>query len=148
TFSLPNAPFAQELTPLADTSRLVSIGGSLTEIIYALGEQDRLVARDETALYPPAAAELPDVGYMRAPPPEGVLSVRPTALLVIDGSGPPEALDILAHAGVAYQSVPESYSHEGILVKVRAVGQALDIADKAEILIAELDASLTAVEAR
>src|SRR5690606_5491168 len=86
--------------------------------------------------------------YMRALAPEGVLSVRPTALLVIDGSGPPEALDILAHAGVAYQSVPESYSHEGILVKVRAVGQALDIADKAEALATELDASLTAVEAR
>jgi len=125
---------AQELHEFADTSRLVSIGGSLTEIIYALGEDSKLVARDQTALYPEAALALPDVGYMRALAPEGVLSVSPSALLVIDGSGPPESLDVLSHAGVEYQTVPESYSADGVLVKIRAVGQALGVADKAEAL--------------
>jgi iron complex transport system substrate-binding protein len=146
TMALP--AIAQDLKPFADSSRLVSIGASLTEIIYALGEEEKLVARDQTALYPEAAAKLPDVGYARALAPEGVLSVAPTALLVTEGSGPPEALDVLAHAGVEYQTVPESYSHEGILVKVRAVGQALDVREKAEALAAEIDADLKAAEAR
>lgn len=146
TLALPTT--AQDLHPFADSSRLVSIGGSLTEIIYALGEDDKLVARDQTALYPEAAAKLPDVGYMRALAPEGVLSVNPTALLVIEGSGPPEALDVLSHAGVEYQTVPEGYSHEGILVKIRAVGQALDAEEKAEALAAKIDAGLQAAEAR
>ncbi|MDB5585520.1 MAG: hemin transporter substrate-binding protein [Devosia sp.] len=146
--ALSTASFAQDLKPFADTSRLVSIGGSLTEIIYALGEEKRLVARDQTATFPEAALALPDVGYMRALAPEGVLSVTPTALLVIDGSGPPEALDVLAHAGVDYQTVPEGFSHEGILTKVRAVGQALGVPEKAEALATELDAALKAVEAR
>jgi iron complex transport system substrate-binding protein len=146
--STPMQSFAQDLKPFADTSRLVSIGGSLTEIIYALGEEKRLVARDQTATFPEAALALPDVGYMRALAPEGVLSVTPTALLVIDGSGPPEALDVLSHAGVDYQTVPEGFSHAGILAKVRAVGQALGVPDKSEALAAELDASLKAVEAR
>ncbi len=140
--------FAQDLQPFADSSRLVSIGGSLTEIIYALGEEDKLVARDQTALFPEAATKLPDVGYMRALAPEGVLSVDPTALLVIEGSGPPEALDVLSHAGVEYQTVPEGYSHEGILVKVRAVGEALGVEDKAEALAKEIDTALKAAEAR
>jgi iron complex transport system substrate-binding protein len=148
TLALVCTPHAQELKPFADPSRLVSIGGSLTEIIYALGEEDRLVARDQTATYPPEALAIPDVGYMRALAPEGVLSVSPTALLVIDGSGPPEALDVLSHAGVAYQSVPETFSHQGILTKVRAVGQALDVEGKAEALASELDIALKAVEAR
>jgi len=139
---------AQDLQEFADSSRLVSIGGSLTEIIYALGEEERLVARDQTALFPEAATQLPDVGYMRALAPEGVLSVNPTALLVIEGSGPPEALDVLSHTGVQYQAVPESFSHEGILVKVRAVGQALGVQDKAESLISEIDTALKSVEAR
>jgi iron complex transport system substrate-binding protein len=139
---------AQELKPFADTSRLVSIGGSLTEIIYALGEEENLVARDQTALYPEAALALPDVGYMRQLAPEGVLSVSPSALLVIEGSGPPEALEVLSHAGVEYQTVPEGFSHEGILTKVRAVGQALGVTDKAEALAARLDAALKDVEAR
>ena len=139
---------AQDLHPFADSSRLVSIGGSLTEIIYALGEEDRLVARDQTALYPAAATELPDVGYMRRLAPEGVLSVGPSALLVLEGSGPPEALEVLSAAGVEYQTVPESFSAEGILAKVRAVGLALDVADKAAELAAELDGALEAVAAR
>ena len=139
---------AQELHPFADSSRLVSIGGSLTEIIYALGEEGRLVARDQTALFPPAVAELPDVGYMRQLAPEGVLSVSPTALLVVEGSGPPEALEVLASAGVEYQTVPESFSHAGILLKVRAVGQALGVSDKAEALATSLDADLTALDQR
>lgn len=137
---------AADIVPFADTSRLVSIGGSLTEIIYALGEDGRLVARDSTGTYPEAATALPDVGYMRALAPEGVLSVSPSALLVIDGSGPPEVLDVLQQSGVPYQTVPEGFSHEGILAKVRAVGTALDVKEKAEALVAELDADLKAAE--
>lgn len=139
---------AQDLHPFADSSRLVSIGGSLTEIIYALGEEGKLIARDQTATYPEAVLALPDVGYMRQLAPEGVLSVSPSALLVIEGSGPPEALDVLSHAGVEYQTVPEGFSHDGILIKVRAVGQALGVPDKAEALATELDTALKAVEER
>nr|WP_233280483.1 hemin ABC transporter substrate-binding protein [Devosia rhizoryzae] len=145
-FSLPHAASAQELTAFADTSRLVSIGGSLTEIIYALGEEGRLVARDQTATYPEAVNALPDVGYMRQLAPEGVLSVSPTALLVLEGSGPPDALDVLSHAGVAYQTVPESYSAEGVVAKVRAVGEVLGVADKAETLAAELETEFAALK--
>ncbi|SEQ37022.1 iron complex transport system substrate-binding protein [Devosia sp. YR412] len=139
---------AQELKPFADTSRLVSIGGSLTEIIYALGEEGKLVARDQTALFPEAALTLPDVGYMRQLAPEGVLSVSPSALLVIEGSGPPEALEVLSHAGVEYQTVPESYSADGVLVKIRAVGQALGVADKAEAFAAEIEQQFAELAAR
>lgn len=143
-----SATVAQELTPFADTSRLVSIGGSLTEIIYALGEEEKLVARDQTAVYPEAAQALPDVGYMRQLAPEGVLSFSPSALLVIEGSGPPEALEVLSQAGVEYQTVPESYSAEGVLLKIRAVGQALGAAEKAEALATETETQFAELAAR
>ena len=35
-----------------DASRIAAIGGSVTEIVYALGEERRLVARDSTSVYP------------------------------------------------------------------------------------------------
>jgi len=139
---------AQELHEFADTTRLVSIGGSLTEIIFALGEEGKLVARDQTALYPEAVLALPDVGYMRQLAPEGVLSVSPSALLVIEGSGPPEALEVLSHAGVEYQTVPESFSAEGVLVKIRAVGQALGAVDKAEALAVDIEQQFADLAAR
>jgi len=139
---------AQDLEKFADTSRLVSIGGSLTEIIFALGEEGRLVARDQTALFPEAALDLPDVGYMRQLAPEGVLSVSPTALLVLEGSGPPEALEVLSHAGVEYQTVPESYSGDGVVAKIRAVGEALGVEDKAEAYATETAQQFTDLAAR
>lgn len=146
--SLATTVSAEELRPFADPSRLVSIGGSLTEIIYELGENEKLVARDQTAIWPEAVNNLPDVGYMRALAPEGVFSVNPSALLVIEGSGPPEALDVLSHAGVEYQTVPESYSADGVITKVHAVGQALGVATKADALAQKLETQFDALEAR
>lgn len=136
-----------EVTPFTDPSRLVAIGGSLLEIVYALGEEGKLVARDTTGVYPPEAMALPDVGYMRALSPEGVLAVNPSALLVVEGSGPPETLDVLAKGSVPYVTVPDDFSHEGVLAKVRTVGKALGVADKAEALATELDQQMQAAEA-
>jgi iron complex transport system substrate-binding protein len=129
-----------------DTSRIASIGGSITEIVYALGEQDKLVARDSTSLYPDAALKLPDVGYMRQLSPEGVLSVNPTGLLVVEGSGPKETIDVLKKASVPFISVPETFDHAGILEKIRVVGKAFGADEKAAALSAEVDADLAAAE--
>ncbi|WP_376742541.1 heme/hemin ABC transporter substrate-binding protein [Paradevosia shaoguanensis] len=137
---------AQDLKPFPDTSRLVAVGGSLTEIIFALGEEDRLVGRDSTAVYPEEALKLPDVGYMRALSPEGVLSVNPSALLVLEGSGPKEALDVLSKASIPYETVPEGFTHEGILAKIKAVGQALGVEDKAKQLAETVDKDLKDAE--
>lgn len=96
---------------LADpASRVVSLGGAVTEIVFALGEEDRLVARDTTSDHPAAAEELPDVGYIRALSAEGVLSVSPDLILAEEGAGPPEAVELLkrAHARRIRQAQPRS----------------------------------------
>ena len=129
-----------------DTSRIASVGGSITEIVYALGEQDKLVARDSTSVYPEAALTLPDVGYMRQLSPEGVLSVNPSGLLVLEGSGPKEAIDVLKKASIPFITVPETYDHAGILEKIRVVGKAFDADEKAAELAAAVDADLAAAE--
>jgi len=130
----------------SDASRIASIGGSITEIVYALGEEGHLVARDSTSSYPREALKLPDVGYMRALSPEGVLSVNPSGILALHGSGPREAVDVLKKSSVPFIEVPEHYSHEGIIEKIRIVGKALGVDAKAEKLAAEMDAKLTAAE--
>lgn len=130
----------------ADPSKIAAIGGSITEIVYALGEEKHLVARDSTSNYPKAALDLPDVGYMRQLSPEGVLSVNPTGILALHGSGPREAVDVLKKTSIPFIEVPEHYSHEGILEKVRIVGKALGVDAKAEVLAKALDAKLTAAE--
>ena len=130
----------------ADNSRIVSIGGSITEIVYALGEEDRLIARDSTSVHPEAVFKLPDVGYMRALSPEGVLSVNPSGILALAGSGPKETVDVLKKASVPFIEVPETHDSEGILEKIRIVGKALGVDAKAEELAGSVAGELKAAE--
>jgi iron complex transport system substrate-binding protein len=130
-----------------DTSRVVTVGGSLTEIVYALGEEGKLVGRDSTSVFPAEALELPDVGYMRALSPEGVLSISPSLIILLEGSGPPEALDVLGKASVPLVTVPESFTRDGILEKIRVVGDVLHVEDKASKLAAQVAADIDAAQA-
>lgn len=130
-----------------DTSRVVTVGGSLTEIVYALGEEGRLVARDSTSVFPEEATALPDVGYMRALSPEGVLSIDPSVIVLLEGSGPPEALDVLRKASVPLVTVPERFDRAGILEKIAIVGDVLDVEDKAARLAEEVSAQIEAAQA-
>ncbi|MCV2448789.1 hemin ABC transporter substrate-binding protein [Paracoccus sp. DMF] len=131
-----------------EARRVLPLGGSVTEIVYALGEQDRLVGRDTTSNWPPEANALPDVGYVRALAPEGVLSVSPDLIIAEDGAGPPEAVSVLKAAGVPYVTVDESYDAEGVLKKVDAVAGALGVAEKGRALHEKLAADLKAAAER
>ena len=127
---------------------IVAIGGSVTEIIYALDQDHRLVARDTTSIYPEAATQLPDVGYIRALSPEGVLSVNPDLIITEDGAGPPEAIEILDAAQIPFVVVPDGYTRQAVVDKIRAVGSALDVEDAAELLADQVDAELNAAQAK
>jgi iron complex transport system substrate-binding protein len=137
---------AQEMQK-PDTSRLVSVGGAITEIIYALGEDGRLVGRDSTSLYPEAATKLPDVGYMRQLSPEGVIGINPSAIIAVEGSGPPETLAVLKEAKIPFQTIPETFDRDGILSKIRAVGDFLGVPEKAAVLADQVKADLDAAVA-
>ncbi|WP_208435190.1 heme/hemin ABC transporter substrate-binding protein [Bartonella phoceensis] len=129
---------AEPTAHFSENARIVSIGGSLTEIIYELGAQDQLVARDSTSVYPQDALKLPVLGYMRALSPEGVLSRAPEGILIIEGSGPASTIDILKKTSIPIIIVPENYSRESVLEKVRIVGRAVHREKQADILIKKL----------
>lgn len=59
--------------------RIVVAGGSLTELIYAMGAGKRVVGVDETTSYPPETTKLPHIGYWKQLSSEGILSLRPIA---------------------------------------------------------------------
>ncbi|WP_134680486.1 heme/hemin ABC transporter substrate-binding protein [Paracoccus ravus] len=138
------APLHAESHP--DASRVLAIGGSVTEIVYALGEQDRLVGRDTTSNWPPEASALTDIGYMRALSPEGVLSVSPDLILAEEGAGPPEAVSVLKSAELPYVTIPEGYDMKGVLAKVDAVAEALGVPEQGRALQDRLAAELSQAE--
>lgn len=127
--------------------RVISIGGSVTEIVYMLEQQDRLVGRDTTSSFPPEAESLPDVGYKRALSPEGVLSLAPDLVLAEEGSGPHETIAVLESARVRFVNVPTGYGAEAIRAKIEVVGDALGVPDQGRQLADRIEAELEAAVA-
>lgn len=120
-------------TPHPDAN-ILSIGGSVTEIVYALDQGHRLLARDTTSIFPAQATNLPDVGYIRALSAEGVLSVAPSLIISEEGAGPPETIAVLEAAAIPFVTIPDGYDAQSVITKVRAVGDALGVEDKADQL--------------
>jgi iron complex transport system substrate-binding protein len=132
----------------AEGERIVAVGGALTEIFYALERQDRLVAVDTTSLYPTRAlTDKPNVGYFRSLSAEGVLSVRPSLVVALQGAGPPPAIRSLADAGVRIVTVADTPSSEGVGAKIEAVGGVADASEAAARLAADVRARFEALAA-
>jgi iron complex transport system substrate-binding protein len=122
----------------ATAPRIVSVGGALTETVYALGAEHLLVGADTTSLHPAAATQLPSVGYARALSAEGVLSLRPTRLLAGPEAGPPVVMRQLAAAGLDILQLGTDHRIEGLLQRTRQIGQALGRDTAAQALVATL----------
>lgn len=131
---------------LAD--RVITLGGSVTEIAVALGAESRLVARDTTSNFPASVEALPDVGYIRALSPENILALDPSLIIAEGDAGPPEAVEVLKSAGIPFILVPEATDPAGIAAKITAVAQALALPDEGKTLAETVAADLAAVETR
>ena len=95
--------------------RIVSIGGAITETLYALGAQTELVGVDTTSLYPAAARSLPSVGYARQLSAEGVLSLQPSLVVAAEEAGPPAVLRSLEAARVPLVVLDGQHRFEGVV---------------------------------
>ncbi|PEN07737.1 hemin ABC transporter substrate-binding protein [Longimonas halophila] len=126
-----------------EAERILPLGGSVTEIVYALGEGERVVGVDASSVYPEAATEKPDVGYYRQLSAEGVLSLNPALILALEGTGPPAVLDQLRSADVRVETIADEPTVEGAKQKIRRVAELLGRADAGDELIAEMERQLS-----
>lgn len=120
--------------------RIVSLGGDITETIYALDAQAVLVGVDSTSEWPATAHALPDVGYVRQLAAEGVLSLRPQLIIATHDAGPPGVLAQLRSAGVSIETLPVSYTPDEVVAKVRTIGHLLGKDDAATALVSKMRA--------
>ena len=138
SFSLVMGIFASALAvekPNPEAKRIVSVGGTVTEILYGLGAGDRIIARDSTSVYPSEAATKPDVGYMRTLSAEGLLSQQPDLILAEDGAGPADVVGILKASEVPYVTIDTPPTAEAVSQKIRDVAAAVGLEEKAEAMV-------------
>jgi iron complex transport system substrate-binding protein len=125
--------------------RLVTVSGAITEVVYLLGAEGQLVGTDTTSLYPAAARATPKVGYMRQLSAEGLLSLKPDAIIATNESGPSVVLDQVRSAGVKVEIIEADHSWGEVQRKVQAVGRAAAREAQARELQARLDAEWSQV---
>ena len=125
--------------------RIVSVSGATTEIVYALGAEKQLVGTDTTSLFPAAALQTAKVGYMRALSAEGLLSLKPDAVIGTTEAGPGVVMDQIRTAGVKVELVNADHTWGEVQRKVAAVGRATSRTAEAAALQTRLDAQWAAV---
>lgn len=137
--ALPLTAFA------APQEKIVSLGGDVTEIIYALGAGSSLVARDSTSLWPTPATALADVGYLRQLNAEGILAMRPTLVLASVQAQPSLVLKQVEQSNVKVVSVPGSNSLRVIDEKIRVIAEATHRTEQGEALRKNVQQALAAL---
>ncbi|QIB35562.1 heme/hemin ABC transporter substrate-binding protein [Ancylobacter pratisalsi] len=148
------APFSQlqaeeaAHSTASEARRVVAIGGSVTEILFALGLGDRVIAVDTSSTYPPeAVAERPNVGYIRALSPEGVLSVGPDLIIAQEGAGPPDAVAVLKGASIPFETIAEARDAKGVIANIQTVATLMGTSERGEALAEAVKRDFLAVAA-
>jgi iron complex transport system substrate-binding protein len=127
---------------VTSVERIVGLGGSVSETVYALGLGGQVVATDTSSTYPPDVARLPRVGYARTLAAEGVLALRPTVILGTEEAGPPAAVEQLRGAGTPLLLVPDPPAVAAAARKIELLSRALGVPARGQVLLAELEADL------
>ncbi len=147
TSALRSSALAADSPSPSGTVRILSLGGDVTEILYALGQSDKIVAVDTTSLFPASALkDKKSVGYLRTLSAEGVLSVNPTLIIASEQAGPPEVVKAIKGGGVQYVDIEEKQTAEGVPDKVRRIGRIIGAEADAQKLAAKIEADFAALD--
>ena len=89
TFEVPGNP-----------SRVVALAPSITEIIYDLGQERRLVGVTQYSTYPPEAEALPRIGSYVRPDIERIIALKPDLCLATKDGNPKHIVDKIVSLGI------------------------------------------------
>jgi len=125
--------------------RIIALAPSHVELVFALGCGRRMVGVGDHCVHPPKALDLPRCGGTFDPNYEQMLALRPD-LLVVQGRA--EKADAFCRRyGVPILRL-EIEDLESLYAGTRELGQALDVEDAAEQLVAQIQSELDALRRR
>lgn len=133
---------------LAAPERIVAADGSLTEIVYRLQGQDKLVGVDTTSNYPEQASSLPQIGYKRAISVEGVLSLSPDIMIATEDSGPPKSINQLVQTGLNIQTFSSAPDLAAVESKITGIAELLGKQEQGQALWQQVKQQIDAAQAK
>ena len=127
----------------------VSLAPSITEILFAMGMGDHLLAVTQWCAYPPEARKLRDsgaqVGSIDKPDREAIAAYRPDLIIGTDFTSP-EVYSALENPPRTMAIALSHGSMEDVVVDIATIGKAIGVPGKALALISDLEEKRRAVE--
>jgi iron complex transport system substrate-binding protein len=131
----------------AQVRRIVTLSPDLTETIYALGLEDRLVGDTSYCDTPAAAKQKPHIGQPLNPSLEAIVALQPDLVLASTSINRRETVDALAKLGIAvYASNPRTVRE--VLASIARMAQVMGADAQGNALVARLQARLDKLQAR
>jgi iron complex transport system substrate-binding protein len=132
---------------LAPPARIISLVPSVTEILFTIGAQGRLVGRTDFCDYPAEARRKPSVGGMLAPSLEGLVALKPDLVVATTAGNRHETFDQIARLKIpVYLVNPVTVSD--VLELLGRLGRLTERVDAADRLVATMRERIEAVSAR
>ena len=137
------------LSQAQSSQRIVSLNGTVTEILCELGLQNQIVGTDVTSTYPEAMAKSPKVGHNRNIGAEAVLALRPTIIIGAKTNGgmdvKSEVIQQFQRAGVKTVFLDQAATVAGAKDLINQVAATFGLSAKAPALAKKIDADLARV---
>jgi iron complex transport system substrate-binding protein len=127
--------------------RIVSLAPSLTESIYALGLQDRLVGDTDYCDYPPDAQKKTKVGGAINPSLEQIAALRPDLVLVTKSLNRLETVNALDHLGISSYAT-DPHTVQEIISSTERLADVLGVPEAGAALGAALERHLADLRQR
>ena len=127
-------------------SKIVSVGGSITETIVALGHEKELVSVDLSSVYPKeTTSKLPNVGYWLSLPKEGILSLKPDIAIISSKAKPKNIVNDLPKYGIKTYIIDDNPSLESAKKKIKQIAEVLNENEKAELIINRIEKNVSKI---
>ncbi|MGD1968829.1 MAG: cobalamin-binding protein [Desulfobacterales bacterium] len=129
-----------------DPQRVVALAPSITEIIFALGQQDRLKGTTQFSNYPAEAAKLPKVGsYVRLDL-ERIVALHPDLCIAIKDGNPKDTIERLQSLNIPVFAV-NPRNLETVMQTIQKVGDILNASERAKTLVQAMRGRIQRVDA-
>lgn len=133
----------QKQKQVQSQKRIVSLSPHTTEIIYALGGDDNLIAVSDFCRFPPEAGKKEKIGGLINPNIEKIVSLRPTLLIGVPSHA--KLNDELAKFQLSVIMLPNENISD-VLATIDTIGTLLDRKDDAALLIKNIKDSLSVIK--
>lgn len=138
-----------ETVVISSTERIVSLNGSTTEILFALGVGANIVGCDASSTYPKhVKVNLPSVGYQYRLNAEGILALKPTLVIGRANVKPPQVVEQLRMAGVTVLLLKEPRTFDAAKQRLQMIGKVVGRQDQATALISDLDEDIETLKSK